>query len=596
MQNYMIKLNSIKKYILPVLFLIMTFVAIPKGAYYKKGDIDITIATTEGTWKGNIYLKYPNGYKIDNPLRSISGEKVLKQNIKNTVIDKYIIYIKSKIGKISELKFTSNGKVIIIPQKEEQKHFNIPWKDIEKIYAISIVNVLLYFCVTLSLILFYFKKGIETNFKNIGTFSLALVFLAISLDLKWLSKANGILLSLTVLKIYLDRKKIRFGFLEVTGFILLILSLLSEYFNFFNYEKAYIYFQNTILIIIAMKIWSFNYEDKKILKKYFKISLIVLALINLISPLAFGGLYTFTFGVLMAVLVADSINRILFYDGNIYSLGIDLVSLLLGLYGVIVSSRRTMIVALGLYCIYMLIKFLRNNKKKAVIFLALGTIFLSMVVGIGFRNEKYRIKELVLSITNIKTNGSNIQRLLMWRRGYYIGKENPILGIGVDSFQKEAIKDKYNIVKDSKENFLPEFIHVHNEYIHQVISRGIPGAILFYGLWVYMLNRLRKSKDKDFDIMLLIIYGVYGIFDPYSIRAESIVFYTFIGISFVNCLPEIRRENKVLEKAGYLSIVTIFLIALYFNKRFRYYFLIFLIIYMCYYFYNKRKRENYEKI
>lgn len=269
MQNYMIKLNSIKKYILPVLFLIMTFVAIPKGAYYKKGDIDITIATTEGTWKGNIYLKYPNGYKIDNPLRSISGEKVLKQNIKNTVIDKYIIYIKSKIGKISELKFTSNGKVIIIPQKEEQKHFNIPWKDIEKIYAISIVNVLLYFCVTLSLILFYFKKGIETNFKNIGTFSLALVFLAISLDLKWLSKANGILLSLTVLKTYLDRKKIRFGFLEVTGFILLILSLLSEYFNFFNYEKAYIYFQNTILIIIAMKIWSFNYEDKKNLKKIF---------------------------------------------------------------------------------------------------------------------------------------------------------------------------------------------------------------------------------------------------------------------------------------------------------------------------------------
>ena len=184
----------------------------------------------------------------------------------------------------------------------------------------------------------------------------------------------------------------------------------------------------------------------------------------------------------------------------------------------------------------------------------------------------------------------------MWRRGYYIGKENILLGIGVDSFQKEAIKEKYNKIKDNREKFLPEFIHVHNEYIHQVITRGIPGAILFYGLWMYILSRLRKSKDKDFDVMLLIIYGVYGIFDPYSIRAESIVFYTFIGISFVNCLPVVEKENKILQKLGYISTVIIFLIALYFNKRFRYYFLILLVIYIVYYFYNKRKREKYERI
>ncbi|MGL5570599.1 O-antigen ligase family protein [Cetobacterium sp.] len=585
-----------KKYILPFLFLLMTFVIIPKGAYYKKGNIDIVATTTEGTWNGYLYLLYPMGYRMEDPWRSINGENVLKKNIKNTILDRYIFHIDSPVGEISELKFSSGKKSITIPKGVGQKYFDIPWKDIKKIYTVNIINIFVYFGALLLLTWYYFKKGIEINLKNIGAFSLALVFLAISLNLKWLSKVNGVFLSLTVLKMYIDRKKIKFGYLEIIGVILLLLSLLSEYLNFFNYEKTYIYFQNTILMIIAMRIWSFDYEDKKILKNYFKISLIVLSLVNLISPLVFGGIYTFTFGVLMAILVAESIDGLVFYDGNRYNLGINVLSLLLGLYGIIASSRRTMIVALGVYCIYLFIKLLKNDKKKAIILVCLGVVFSSVVIGIGFRNEKYRIKELVVSITNTQTDESNIQRLLMWRRGYYIGKEKPLFGIGVDSFQKEAIKEKYNVIKDSRENFLPEFIHVHSEYIHQIISRGIPGAILFYGLWIYMLNRLRRSKDKDFDIILLIVYGIYGIFDPYSIRAEAIVFYSFIGISFINCLPINEAKNKFLENIGFISAIILFLMGLYFNKRFRYYFLIFLIIYLGYYFYNKRKREKHEKI
>lgn len=591
MQNYMTRLNNMKKYILPFLFLVMIFVMIPKEAYYKKGNIDVVATTTEGEWRGYLQSVYPLGYKMENSWRNISGEKILSKNIKNTILDKYIFYIDSSTGEISELRFSSDKKSITVPKEVGQKYFEIPWKDIKEIYTVSIINIFLYFGVVLSLVYYYFKKGIDINFKNIGIFSLALVFLGISLNMKWLSKVNGIFLSLTILKIYLDRKKLKFGYLEIIGAILLILSLLSEYLNFFNYEKSYIYFQNTILMIIAMKIWSFNYEEKKILKNYLKISLVLLALINLISPFIFGGGYSFTFGVLMAILVADSIDKLFFYNDSSYNLIVNIFGTLLGLYGVIVSSRRTMILALIIYCIYIFVKLLKRNKKKAIILFFLGIIFSSIIVGTSFRKEKDRIKELVISLTNATQDESSIQRLLMWRRGYYIGKENLIIGVGIDSFYKESIKAKYNSIKNKNERFDEKFIHVHNEYIHQIITRGIPGAILFYGLWIYMLNRLRRSKDKNFDIMLLIIYGVYGIFDPYSIRAESIIFYTFIGISFVNCLPIIEKENKTLQKIGYLSMVIIFLIALYFNKRFRYYFLILLVLYIGYYFYNKRKRE-----
>ncbi|MHA4984964.1 O-antigen ligase family protein [Cetobacterium somerae] len=591
MQNYMTKLNNMKKYILPFLFLVMTFVMIPKEAYYKKGSIDVVATTTEGEWNGYLSLVYPLNYRMEDPWRSVSGKGILKKKIKNTILNKYFFHINSSTGEISELRFSSGKKSVTVPKEVGQKYFEIPWKDIKKIYTVSIINALLYFGVVLSLVYYYFKKGIDVNFKNIGIFSLALVFLGISLNMKWLSKVNGIFLSLTVLKIYLDRKKIKFGYLEIVGFILLILSLLSEYFNFFNYEKTYIYFQNTILMIIAMKIWGFNYEDKKLLKNYFKIILIVLSLINLISPLVMGGGYAFTFGVLMIVLIADSTDEILFSNNDRYKLLINILVLPLAFYGLVVSGRRTMIVAIGLYYLYLFIRVLKANRKKMVILLTIGIITISGVMGVVLKNEIHIVRKLVLSITNIKTDHSNIQRLLMWRRGYYIAKENPVLGIGVDGFYKEIIKEKYNRVKKEGEHFEEVFIHVHNEYIHQVITRGIPGAILFYGLWIYILNRLRKSKDKDFDIMLLIIYGVYGIFDPYSIRAESIIFYAFIGTSFVNCLPLVEKENKILQKIGYISTIIIFLIALYFNKRFRYYFLILLILYIGYYFYNKRKRE-----
>ncbi|MGL5902374.1 MAG: O-antigen ligase family protein, partial [Cetobacterium sp.] len=208
----------------------------------------------------------------------------------------------------------------------------------------------------------------------------------------------------------------------------------------------------------------------------------------------------------------------------------------------------------------------------------------------GHLNVESKVIKKVQSIFTIKGNQSNYQRVLMWRRGGYIFLENPLLGIGVDSFYSEAGKDKYLDIKHKDEKFNKNFNHIHNEYIHQLISRGIFGAMLFFGLWYYILKSFRKSKDKEFDITLLIIYSVYGIFDSYSVRIDSIFIYIFIGITFINTLKEETEKNRVIEKLAYFSTIAIFLVGLYFNKRFRYYFLISLVLYLIHYLYKKRKR------
>lgn len=585
MKNYITKLNSVKKYILPFLFLIMTFVMIPKAAYYKKENITLKIETTgEENAKGSVYIIYPKGYQMEEPYFEIKNREY-KRVIKNTIVEKYHFKLWIKDIFFKKISFNNFEKEIDGNKKIIEFTFN----DVKSLYKISFFNIGLYFLICNGILGYFFKNGIEISKKNIALFFIGLVFLSIGINFSWLSKTIGLFFSMTFFKIIIEKEKLKYGKIEITLLLLLVLSIISEFYLFKNYKAAYDYFQNSLIFILCVKLWSFNFKEKNILKKILKYILILLATINLISPLVMGGIYAFTFGVLMSILFLDSLNKLLRIKSlKKLEIFIEIFSFIISLYGVIISSRRTMLVVIIIYTLYIIIERRKYKNKKLLIGLFCIFFILSKVTPQKIESLERRIS----TIFTLKGNNSNYQRILMWRRGYYMLKENPILGIGTNSFYKEAIKEKYDNIKLKDEKFTQDFIHVHNEYIHQIITRGIPGAILFYGLWAYILNRLRKSKDKDFDIMLLIIYGVYGIFDPYSIRAESIVFYTFIGISFINCLPVARKENKILQKIGYTSTIIIFLIALYFNKRFRYYFLIFLVMYLGYYFYNKRKREK----
>ncbi len=593
MQNYMTKLNNIKKYILPFLFLVMTFVMIPKAAYYKKENITIKVETIgDENAKGSLFISYPKGYEIEKRYYKINSDNFQKK-INNTIVEKYCFRAYTSDFFFKDIKINEYKKNI----NKNQGYVEVLRKEIEYLYNISLLNIIIYLFLGIVLAIYFFQNGLEMSKKNIGIFLMGLVFLSIGINFSWLSKTIGLFFSMTFFKIIIERKKIKYGKIEIVLLILLILSIMSEFFSFKNYKEAYDYFQNTLFFILCAKVWDFDFKNRKNLKKFLKHTLILLATINILSPLVMGGIYSFTFGILMSILCLDSLNNLLKIKNlKKRDVLIESFAFIISSYGVVISSRRTMMVAIVVYIIYILINKKIYRDKKALIGLSISLFSIYFILNKNMPGKIKFLERKVSTIATIKGNDSNYQRFLMWRRGYYILKENPVLGIGANSFYKESIKEKYNNIKLKDEKFIKDFIHVHNEYIHQVITRGIPGAILFYGLWIYMLSRLRKSKDKDFDVMLLIIYGVYGIFDPYSIRAESIVFYTFIGISFVNCLPVVEKENKILQKLGYISTVIIFLIALYFNKRFRYYFLILLVIYIGYYFYNKRKREKYERI
>lgn len=576
-----------KKYIIPFLFLIMTFIMLPKQAFYKKGDINVKIELTDSSL-AYFYLGETKEACLKDYVYYFSGNG-FNQNIKNSAIHKSIIHIYSGKGYIKSIKL--DDKKIEIPDNLKVYEFN--WKKLHKFYEFNLLTLFLYLGLCMGLVFCFFKKGIELSENNFVSFIFGSYILSIAINQTYSNKILAILLSLAFLKVIFEPKRLEFGKVEILSGALLCLAFLSERFSYGNYEQMYASFQNSFLLILVLKIFKLDIFNKNDLKSYFKYSSILVMVVNIVAPTPLGGIYIFTFGIFAILLFLNSFREILKYKNlENKDLVLNILQIFLGMYGLIYSQRRTMLLVLLVYVIYLSVSYLiKNNKKGINVLILFCFILMAGFKLVDFKNENKFINR-VKSIFTIKGNESNYQRVLMWRRGGYIFLENPSFGIGIDSFYEESIKEKYNEIKHKDEKFIKIFNHVHNEYIHQLISRGIFGALIFFGLWIYILKNIKKSEDKEFDIMMLILYGVYGIFDSYSIRIDSVFLYIFIGVTFANNIIINEVRNKLTEKIGYISIVGVFLTALYFNKRFRYYFLIFLVLYLIYYLYKKRKREK----
>lgn len=576
-----------RKYIIPLLFFISTLVMIPKQAYYKKEKVDLKIELSEPKAKGAFRIRSFNNIFLGKNSYSF-GQEGLNESFENNVLDKAIIRVRSKNGYLK--KISLNGKEIELGDK--LKIIELKFKNIKKFYNFSLMNTMSYIFFMLLVNIYYFKDGVNFSKKNIVNLLVGIYILSLAVNQEWSSKILGAILSYSFLDILFNKDESSFDKVNVSIGLLLIFSFISEYFAYKNYSQTYIYFQNTLLMILVVNILKIDLEEKEILKKYLKSSIILAMLINLISPLAMSGIYVFTFGLLSTILLLDSINNIFELKKlSKLDVSVNVITVILSLYSLIFSDRRTMMLALLFFIIFRVsIEVYKRNKK----FLLIVSIFIFSTVIVlkssTIKNENLLIKK-IQSIFKIKGDSSNYQRVLMWRRGPSMILENPILGIGVDSFYKESQKESYKKISHPDERFLKIFNHIHNEYLHQFISRGIFAGALFWGLWIYMLKSIRKSKDKKFDIILLILYGVYGIFDSYSVRVDSVFLYLFVGSSFFGTLEK-AKKNTSLDKLSYILTLAIFLIALYFNKRFRYYFLISLVLYVGYYFYKKRKRVD----
>lgn len=374
----------------------------------------------------------------------------------------------------------------------------------------------------------FIKKNKE-KLNIFGEFVSYLYVISVFLNSKLNMKIGYILLGLGILKLIFFRKEIKninkniygmFVLLFLIGIITNFLVLRDNGVNVFINENSKFIYSAFLLLFLKNKFKKINIS--------INIGIMILCIgIFLKNPWFLDGSYARQRGVLILGIIYIIIDFLENFLKNEYKKLYSLPVILFSCYTmVILNSRMAVLVIIGcviLYCLFIL--FFRREYKvyKVFIMLFLGT-FLTFV---SLPNS---YKEHLKTSFYTKNNGSNEARIIMWKAGINIFKENPILGIGTapKTAKKELVEYVENNMKDHRLAY--EFIknqpysRLHSMYIDFFVQNGIFGVLyllLLFGIIPVEFYKKRYetvATSAFFSILGFYIYGItWSIWSDYGI-------------------------------------------------------------------------------
>jgi len=155
------------------------------------------------------------------------------------------------------------------------------------------------------------------------------------------------------------------------------------------------------------------------------------------------------------------------------------------------------------------------------------------------------------SIHHWASEDSIIPRLIIWDGSVEIIKNNYLLGVGLDNFNKsldEQIKLK-NIqpVRQDLKNPTAGLNHAHNQYLDIFVKTGVFGLgiliIFIYINYYFFIEQIKRKDDNIYAIFGLIVIMSYSLFminHAVFSHHQSTIFMLFLltlfaGLSRVNC-------------------------------------------------------------
>ncbi|MDZ4723323.1 MAG: O-antigen ligase [candidate division Zixibacteria bacterium] len=156
---------------------------------------------------------------------------------------------------------------------------------------------------------------------------------------------------------------------------------------------------------------------------------------------------------------------------------------ILGIFAVVLSSSRTAIAAI---LVILFVAALVAGKKY---FLPIGIIvvgILAAVILIPGSESRY-LTQLPQDVNPGYEGG----RPFIWKNSIDIIWDNPLFGVGTGNFYDEYVTrlkpDIYNAWKYS---------HAHNDILTVTVISGIPGGLLFIGVWLMVLRTLYRGLKR----------------------------------------------------------------------------------------------------
>lgn len=194
--------------------------------------------------------------------------------------------------------------------------------------------------------------------------------------------------------------------------------------------------------------------------------------------------------------------------------------------------------------LYLIFKIFKD--KKSINFVSVITIIILLT---GLFLPKEYTEKLKTSFQTTK-NISNEDRIVMWKAGIEIFKENPIFGIG--SYKKEIYPHVQKYVEENvnDEQLRGEFINrdrfanLHNIYIDFFVQNGILGflyLILLFILIPFEFFKSKKNKESISAFFSIMFYCCYGLTWSLwsSLGISQVLFHIFLIWMLVN----LKRKN-----------------------------------------------------
>jgi O-antigen ligase len=255
-----------------------------------------------------------------------------------------------------------------------------------------------------------------------------------------------------------------------------------------------------------------------------------------------------------------------------YSLPIRMLSWMIFLvlcFALLLSYTRAAWISIFLaFGVFIIVKLRISWKLIGVIVVVASSVFFLYRTDIFMKLEQNRqdsskdIAKHIESISNIRTDASNLERINRWNSAFRMFHERPLVGWGPGTYMFQYAPFQVSHQKTIISTNRGDWGNAHSEYIGPLAESGLPGLLimvilvivsLYTGFKVYYAASTR-SQERILSLALtlgLITYYIHGILNNFldTDKASALVW----GYTAMLVAMDIRLTASKEEKSGMLE-------------------------------------------
>lgn len=272
------------------------------------------------------------------------------------------------------------------------------------------------------------------------------------------------------------------------------------------------------------------------------------------------------YGAVLAFMLPFSISFYFLPENKKWQKISYVVLSLIFLFGLYFSfSRAAWLSAIGALGVYFLIRWRIKFSWFLVGAAIIGVLFFKFSGDILYQLGKNKqdssatFEEHIRSISNIRTDASNVERLNRWFAAFGMIEKRPLVGWGPGTYQFNYAPFQKNKYKTIISTNFGDGGNAHSEFIGPCAESGFIGLFSVLGLMITVLyagiTTLIKTKDRTYRLLTLaatlalISYYIHGIMNNFLDTDKlSLPFWGAFAIITVISTIQKQEKNKPITK------------------------------------------------